>query len=67
MKRFAIITFVAGLTLTSCSSDDVNAPEENDLIIPQNYTFEREGVSTVNYEGQTTRLEMSTEMLSAFT
>ena len=67
MKRFAIITFVAGLTLTSCSSDDVNAPEDNDLIIPQNYTFEREGVSTVNYEGQTTRLEMSTEMLSAFT
>ncbi|SDR66258.1 protein of unknown function [Gillisia sp. Hel1_33_143] len=67
MKKFALIAFAAGLTLSSCSSDDdVAVTTENPIIIPQNYTFERGTSSTVNYEGQTTRLEMSAELLASF-
>ncbi|TVZ27442.1 uncharacterized protein DUF4856 [Gillisia sp. Hel_I_86] len=67
MKRLALIAFTAGLTLTSCSSDDAQLPMENTLVIPQNYTFERGNATTVNFEGQTTRLQMSAEILSSFT
>lgn len=66
MKRLAILAVTAGLTLSSCSSDDVELPEDNTLIIPQNFTFERGNASTVNFEGQTTRLQMSAEILSSF-
>jgi len=67
MKRLALIAFTAGLTLSSCSSDDAQLPIENTLVVPQNYTFERGSATTVNYEGQTTRLQMSAEILSSFT
>ncbi len=66
MKRLALLAVTAGLTLSSCSSDDVEIPEDNTLIIPQNFTFERGNASTVNFEGQTTRLQMSAEILSSF-
>ena len=66
MKRFALLAVAAGLTLSSCSSDDAELPEDNILVVPQNYTFERGNESTVNFEGQTTRLQMSAEILSAF-
>jgi len=67
MKRLALIAFTAGLTLSSCSSDDAELPQDNNLVIPTNYTFERGNSTTVNYEGQTTRLLMSSEILSSFT
>lgn len=66
MKRLALLAITAGLTLSSCSSDDTELPENNILKVPQNYTFERGNASTVNYEGQTTRLQMSAEILSSF-
>lgn len=37
-------------------------PEEPSLQIPDSYTFERDNVSTVNYQGQTDRLNMTTEI-----
>ena len=67
MKRLALIAFTVGLTLSSCSSDDAQLPIENTVEVPQNYTFERGNATTVNYEGQTTRLQMSAEILSSFT
>lgn len=67
MKKLALIAFTAGLTLSSCSSDDAQLPMENTIVIPQNYTFERGSATTINYEGQTTRLQMSAEILSSFT
>lgn len=66
MKKFTLLALAAGLTLGSCSSDDVELPEDNILIVPENYTFERGNTSTVNYEGQTTRLQMAAEIFSAF-
>ena len=51
----------------SCSSDDDNpTPGGNEIEVPANYTFERNNASTVDFNGQTTRLEMSKELLSNF-
>lgn len=66
MKKIALFAVVAGLTLSSCNSDDVELPEDNILKVPQNYTFERGNASTVNFDGQTTRLQMSAEILTSF-
>lgn len=66
MKRILLISMIASLGFSSCSSDDTQLTEENMVFIPENYTFERDNSSTVNYGGQTTRLQMSAELLSAF-
>ncbi|WP_062053504.1 DUF4856 domain-containing protein [Aquimarina longa] len=43
----------------SCSSDDDAAPADQ-IKEPTNYTFERDGKSSVSFGGQTTRIEMAT-------
>jgi len=52
----------------SCSSDDdsLNPEGENNLNVPATYNFERDNSSTVDYNGQTTRLQMTGEILSNF-
>ena len=45
--------------LVSCSDDDQPAS------VPTTYSFERDGVNTVSYEGQTTRLMQADELYSA--
>ncbi len=68
MKKQLFALFIGGLTLTSCSSDDDNiTPNEQLVEVPATYTFERDGSSTVNYGGQTTRIQMVSELLSDFT
>lgn len=66
MKKTIFCIVLGGLTLASCSSDDDVLPEENQVEVPANYTFERNGESTVAYPGQTLRLEMAKELLSSF-
>lgn len=58
---------IGGLTLISCTSDDTSSPVDSKIEIPANYTFERDNSSTVSYDGQTTRLQMSAELISNFT
>lgn len=65
MKRLFLASIMA-FAFTSCTSDDSDITEENEVIVPANYTFERDNVSTVDYNGQTTRLEMTSELLSSF-
>lgn len=69
MKRQFFALMIGGLSLASCSSDDDSIPGEgeNEIEIPQTYSFERDGNSTVSYSGQTTRLEMSSELIGNFT
>lgn len=67
MKRVLFAFLVGGLTLTSCSEDDDSVPAKPSLEIPQTYSFTRNGESTVYYGGQTTRLKMGKELLTAFT
>jgi len=68
MKKLLYSAVLAGATLVSCSSDDdsLNPEGENNLNVPTTYNFERDNTSTVDYNGQTTRLEMSAELLSNF-
>lgn len=65
-KELVSALLIGGLTLTSCTSDDSPLPVENQIEIPANYTFTRNGSSTVSYSGQTTRLIMVKETFSAF-
>ncbi|MCM4157666.1 DUF4856 domain-containing protein [Gramella sp. AN32] len=68
MRNLLYVAAVTATFFTSCSSDDdINEIEENEIIIPANYTFERDGQSTVDYNGQTTRLQMAAELNAAFT
>lgn len=68
MKRHLFALVIGGLSLASCSSDDDSIIDEgeNSVEIPETYDFTRDGSSTVNYGGQTTRLEMSAELLGSF-
>tara|TARA_B100000965_G_C19598258_1_gene761264 strand:+ start:1642 stop:2787 length:1146 start_codon:yes stop_codon:yes gene_type:complete len=61
-KFLPIISFIAFsfLFLTSCSDDDDVV--SNVVTPPSNYTFEKDGVSTVSFSGQTTRLKMAIEL-----
>ena len=66
MKKLLTTLILGGLAFTSCTSDDPVTPEENQLEVPANYSFERDGASTVSYTGQTLRLSMVKEIYSAF-
>lgn len=66
-KSFLLLLTMGSAILTSCSKDDDPViDEENGIEVPANYTFERNGESTIDYNGQTTRLQMSSELISAF-
>ncbi|MGB6152489.1 MAG: DUF4856 domain-containing protein [Pricia sp.] len=43
------------------------SPCETGIESPESYTFERDGASTVNFSGQTTRLQMGSEFVTALT
>lgn len=60
MKSRLLLTALSiGTLLTSCSSDDDQGYKYD---VPANYTFEREGVSTVDFGGQSTRILMLDEL-----
>lgn len=59
------ILMLAFLT-TSCGDDDIIEPDTN-VEEPETYSFERDGISTVSYGGQTTRIQMGNELNSALT
>lgn len=65
MKKVLFAIVLGGLTLTSCSSDD-DVIEKEQIEVPANYTFERDGTSSVNFEGQITRLKMASVLMSSF-
>ncbi|MDT0554695.1 DUF4856 domain-containing protein [Patiriisocius hiemis] len=66
MKKILLFLAVPTLFLTSCSSDDDNSDDINQVEAPLTYTFTRNGESTVSFSGQTTRIAMSEETVSAF-
>lgn len=72
MKKVFLTSFVASVALTgfiSCSSDDdgsqIEEEEQIEIENPATYVFERDGESTVDFNGQTTRLKMGSEFVSA--
>ena len=69
MKKLVLgLAALAILSLTSCSNDDDNTTtttSTNNVVAPDIYVFERGGTTTVSYSGQTTRILMAEELISA--
>lgn len=53
---------VTASVITGCGDDDPNEPTK--IEVPSSYAFERNGSSTVDYGGQTDRLNMLSELKS---
>jgi hypothetical protein len=62
LKKALLSTLaITALTISSCSKDDMT--EQNpSFTIPENYTFERNSTTTVDFSGQSSRLLMLEEM-----
>ncbi|MEQ8245892.1 DUF4856 domain-containing protein [Fulvivirga sp.] len=60
-KVFLSLIFTT-ILLASCSDDSDNGPSIDN---PETYSFERNGQSTVSFTGQTTRIQMAEELISA--
>lgn len=59
---FSALSIVA-LSISSCSNDDSPTGEETtNYSVPATYTFERNGTTTVDFSGQSSRLLMLEEM-----
>lgn len=65
-KSILGLLVIAGL-FSSCSNDDDNNPTLPQLETPESYSFERNGESSVSFDGQTTRILMAEELLSGLT
>lgn len=68
MKKSSLITKILLLAIVSvasfsCSNDNDNTT--NNIIAPDTYSFDRNGINTVSYSGQTTRLFQANELYSA--
>lgn len=61
--KLSLALVVAGFV--SCSDDSGNGSGSNDVTAPDTYTFERNGETSVSYSGQTTRIEMGEEFVTA--
>ena len=64
MKKIVFSLFVASALFQSCSNDD-DGGETSQVQAPTTYTFLRDGNSSVSYSGQSTRILMAEELVSA--
>lgn len=63
MKKLLYAALLAPFLLASCSDDDSEVIPSVEA--PETYSFERDGQSTVSFTGQTERLEMGSELITA--
>ena len=66
MKKIFTLLLLS-VAFISCSSDDDNTDNNNNQSVdaPANYQFTRNGNNTVSYSGQTQRIAMAEELISA--
>jgi len=64
-KNLAFSLLVVAGLFSSCSSDDDNGSTTPQVVAPTSFEFERNAETTVDYNGQTTRIVMGEEFLSA--
>lgn len=61
MNKVILSLAIVALTLFSCNKEEI---EEGGVTeVPETYSFERNGTTSVSYSGQTTRIEMGQELL----
>jgi len=60
---YLLFVLIGILSLSSCKDDDKDMKAE--VVVPATYSFERDGASTVSFEGQTTRIQMGKELIDA--
>lgn len=65
MKKVFLSIAIFSALFISCSNDDDSIEVMNNVEAPATYEFARNGNSTVNFEGQTTRIKMAQELNSA--
>ncbi|MBF8150061.1 DUF4856 domain-containing protein [Winogradskyella sp. F6397] len=65
MKKIALSLFTIAAVLMSCSSDDDNGASGPQVNTPVTYEFSRDGNSSVSFSGQTTRIAMGEEFVTA--
>ena len=69
MKYIPNIILAVTVLFASCSDDDNNEPIVDnggvDIEAPLTYSFERDGATTVAFDGQTTRIRMAEEVVGA--
>ncbi|WP_046744876.1 DUF4856 domain-containing protein [Kordia zhangzhouensis] len=64
-KIFVGLLAVSSIAFTACSDDDTRIININEVTAPATYAFSRNGNSTVDYNGQTTRILMGEEFITA--
>ncbi|KAA3650403.1 MAG: DUF4856 domain-containing protein [Bacteroidetes bacterium] len=69
-KILTLICFATAVSLTACTKDDDTNPSSSNndgggsqITPPATYSFSRLGFSTVNYDGQTSRLQQLDELV----
>jgi len=66
MKKLSLILTITSLLFMSCDPDNNNPiVDPEPTVAPANYSFLRDGVTTVYYSGQSTRIAMGQEFVSA--
>ncbi|WP_116105186.1 DUF4856 domain-containing protein [Lewinella sp. IMCC34191] len=60
MTRLKFLPSLLLVLFFACDDDEPMSPT---LQVPETYTFERQGTSTVNFEGQQTRIAMAEELI----
>lgn len=63
--KFSNLLLPALLALTLVSCDVTDSDTDTDIETPETYEFSRNGESTVSFSGQTTRINMASELVSA--
>lgn len=65
MRKILLGIAITSTLFTSCSNDDDSNNQNTQVEAPLTYQFARGGNSTVNFEGQTTRIQMAMAFSSA--
>jgi len=65
MKKLFFYLTISSLFFMSCDKDDDPIVDPEPTVAPSTYTFLRDGVTTVYYSGQSTRIAMGQEFISA--
>ena len=65
MKKLSLILTITSLFFMSCDPDNDSIDTPDPTVAPSTYNFTRNGTTTVSYSGQTTRIAMGQEFVSA--